>query len=300
MPVKTAAEIAFDLRDSGSIEQFERFSLALPGTRDLFAVFDGIPADELNSDAHAKALAAKLMGRLVESGDIRSFLSCIGSHSVPDIAKDKQSWLKTVVENTPGVHDTAIRALAMANIDRELLDIPIKDRIEQYFDGLLKTKNNVLNGISPFEVGAVLELSGKYRLMQQYYEMVLKARDRNTDRAIVEPAQERLIFAQAGLAIANDAAVRRRIESQYKKSARDWSVSLGQLPLTINLHSYREAIERFYEDRHDRTTTLTTKSAPEVHVVQRVDDAVILKAEESPAPDETTCCSAWIQSPRSS
>ena len=198
------------------------------------------------------------------------------AHSAPDMAKDRQAWLGRIVSNAPGVHRSAIRALAAADIDRELLDIQLKDRIEQYFDGLLKAKNKELNAISPFEVGAVLELSGKYRLMQQYYEMVHKARDRHTDRAIVEFAQERLVFAQAGLAdVANDAKVRRRIEEQYKRSAREWMVDLAQLPPTIKLHGYREAIERFYEERQIRTVAPAAKNSPEVPALPRASEEAI-------------------------
>lgn len=286
VPMKAVAEIAADMRRAGATERFEEFALALPGTK-AFTVFEGIPVDELNADEHAKILLAKLISRLAETGELKAFLGCVVAHSAPDMAKDKQAWLGTVVGNASGVHSTAIRALAAADIDRELLDIHLKDRIEQYFDGLLKAKNKELNAISPFEVGSVLELSGKYRLMQQYYEMVLKARDRHTDRAIVEFAQERLVFAQAGLAdVANDAKVRRRIEEQYKRSAREWLVDLAQMPLTIKLHSYREAIERFYEEHQVRTAAPAAKSLPEVPVLPRAGEAAIAPktAEAVPIP----------------
>ncbi len=267
---KVVAGIGADLRGAGDAERFEKFALALRGTK-AFAVFDDIPVDELSADARAHTLAAKLITRLAETGELgelRAFLSCVVVHSVPDMAKDKQAWLGTVVSNAPDVHCTAIRALAAANIVREQLDIQLKDRIEQYFDGLLKVRNKDLGGISPFEVGSVLELSGKYRLMQQYYELVLKSCDRHTDRAIVEFAHERLVFANVGLAqVTNQTKVRRRIEEQYKRSAREWSIDLAHLPLTINLHGYHEAIERFYEERQVGTVEPVAKNVPELVVL---------------------------------
>ncbi len=284
--VRSVAEIAADMRGAGATERFEEFTLVLPGTK-AFAVFEGIPVDELNADEHAKALLVKLISHLAETGELRAFLGCVVAHSVPDMSKDKQAWLGTVVSNAPGFHLAAIRALAAADINRDQLDIQLKDRIEQYFDGLLKAKNTELNGISPFEVGAVLELSGKYRLMQQYYEMVLKARDRHMDPAIVEFVQERLVFAQAGLAaVANDVRVRRRIEEQYKRSAREWSVDLAQLQMTINLHGYLEAIERFYQEHQVRSAELAAKISPEVRVTPRAVEAAIAPkaAEAVPVP----------------
>lgn len=270
VPLKAAVEIAADLSKAGDTERFEKFALALRGTK-AFAVFDGIPIDTLNADTHMQTLAAKLITRLVETGELKDFLSCMVGRPVPDISKEKQDWLGKVVLNEPGIHSKSIRTLAAADINREQLDIQSKDRIEQYFEGLLKTRNTELNDISPFEVGAALELSGKYRLMQQYYEMVLKARDRHTDLTIVEFAQERLVAAQAGLAaVANDGKVRRRFEEQFKRSAREWSINLAQVPVTVNLHGYREAIERFYEERRD------VQMAPAV-AKKALEDPVLLK-----------------------
>lgn len=123
--------------------------------------------------------------------------------------------------------------------------------------------------------------------MQQMLRNGAQSATRRTDRAIVEFAQERLVFAQAGLAdVANDAKVRRRIEEQYKRSAREWLVNLAQMPLTIKLHSYREAIERFYEEHQVRTATPAAKSLPEVPVLPRAGEAAIAPktAEAVPIP----------------
>lgn len=273
VPTKVVAAIAADLRRAGDGKRFEEFALVLPRTK-AFAVFDDIPVDELKEDKRARAILANLIGRLAETGDLKAFLDCVVAHLVPDMAKDKQVWLRMVVSDAPGVHRNAIRALATSDVNRDRLDIQLKDRIEQYFDGLLRANNAELNTVSPFEVGAVIELSGKFRLMQQYYEMVLKARTRDMDPAIVGFAQERLVFALAGLAnVQKDAKARRRIEDEYKRSARDWSVNLGRLPPTISLHGYREAIERFYEESQVHPAAPPATSSPEIPVLPRTSEA---------------------------
>jgi superfamily I DNA/RNA helicase len=267
VPAKVAAGIASDIYKN-SDKQFEEFALALDATK-AFAVFEDIPVDELNANTYLQSVAAKLIIRLAKSGKMKEFFGCMVEHSVPDMAKNKRDWLETVINNTPSIHSAAIRALASTEIDRELLDIPLKDRIEQYFDSLIKTRNKELNSISPFEVGIVLELSGKYKLMRQYYELVFSARNQKTLREIVMFVQERLVFALAGLAnVTKDQKSRRRIEEEYRKSARDWSVDLTRLPQSINLHRYREVIDRFYEDH---TTAPIAGDAVKVPILPRED-----------------------------
>lgn len=282
---KIAAEVAQALTEAGDSVRLESFAHALPGTRAL-AVFDNINIDELNTDAFAKKLAAKLIVRLAAAGDFRSFFACVGSGSIPELPKDKQGWVRRAINNTPGFHLESIRALAAADFDREQSDPQLRDGIEQYFDGLLKAKNAELDSVSPFEVGAVLELSGKYRLMQQYYELVLNARDRNSDPAIIKFSKERLVHSQMKLAeVTNDSKARRRIEDKYKRFAREWSIDLSDLPPTFSLHGYREAVESFYGERRFSSVAAIDKSVPGVPSLPSADDlATSPSIDQPPSP----------------
>lgn len=248
VPMKTVGEVAGDLWTKGRPEDFDAFARALPGTK-AFAVFDGLDPVTRESDPRATTLAGALVLRLAEQGDLRAYLGCVAANVLPEVSKDTAKWVGTAVRDVPGLHRDGIRALAANELEPNLIDAALRDRIEQYFEGLFKSRHRDLNQVSPFEVGAVLELSGKYRLMKIYYEMVFNARDRATDPEIVRFAQERLVFAQAGLAaVAKNDRARRQIEKEYKESARDWSVDLGSLPQSVKLHRYRDSIEQFYRD----------------------------------------------------
>ncbi len=255
VPPKTVVDIAAELWRSSRNDEFEMVALAQQGTR-AFAVFDDLTADNLLQPT-VRRLAIRLVTRLADSGDLRGYLGIlVAPHQLPDVAKATTAWVESAVRGDADVHRDGIRALAANGIDPDSLDAGLRDRIEQYFEGLIKSKHKALSIVSPFEVGVVLELSGKYKLMQQYYELVFKARDRTTDPEIVQFAQERIVFARVGLAsVTKDAKLRARLEKEYKESARDWSISLSNLPLRINLHSYQASIDRFYQEQEQPAAT---------------------------------------------
>lgn len=245
---KTVADIAAELWRSSRNAEFETVALAQQGMR-AFAVFDGLTADDLLQPT-VRCLATRLVTRLAELGDLRGYLGILVAQQLPDVAKATTVWVESVVRGVADVHRDSIRALAGSGIDPDSLDAGLRDRIEQYFEGLIKSKHKALTLVSPFEVGAVLELSGKYKLMQQYYELVFKARGRSTDLEIVRFAEERIVFARVGLAsVTKDAKLRARLEKEYKESAREWSISLSNVPLGINLHRYQVSIDRFYQEQ---------------------------------------------------
>lgn len=248
IPAKTIAEVAGDLWTKGSPEDFDAFARALPVAKS-FAVFDGIGAAARDSDAKAADLARALVLRFAQKGDLRGYLGCVVAHVLPEVSKETANWVHKVAHGMPGLHRDAIRAAAASDLDPDMVDAPLRDQIEQYFDDLFKSRHKDIIQVSPFEVGAVLELSGKYVLMQKYYEMVLKARERSTDPEIIRFAQERLVFAQVGLAeVAKNERRRRQLEQGYRESARDWSIDPGSLPLRVKLHRYRDSIEEFYRE----------------------------------------------------
>jgi hypothetical protein len=248
VPSKMVADIAAELWRSSRNDEFEVVALAQRGTK-AFAVFDDLTADDRLQPA-VRSLATRLVTRLAELGDLHGYLGILMAHQLPDVAKATTAWVESAVREAPDVHRDGIRALAASGIDSDSIDAGLRDRIEQYFDGLIKSKHKALPLVSPFEVGVVLELSGKYKLMQQYYELVLKARDRTTDLEIVGFAQERIVFARVGLAnVTKDMKLRARLEKEYKNSAREWSIALSNVPLRINLHSYQASIDRFYQEQ---------------------------------------------------
>lgn len=262
VPTKTVSDIAAELWRSSRNDEFETVALAQQGTR-AFAVFDGLTADEL-LQPKVRLLAIRLVTRLAELGDLRSYLGVLVAHQLPDVAKETTTWVASAVRESAGVHRDSIRALAASGIDPDSLDAGLRDRIEQYFEGLIKSRHKDLNLVSPFEVGVVLELSGKFKLMQQYYEMVFKARDRTTDPEIVHFALERRIYALAGLAsvTTKDAKRRAGFEKEYKELAREWSISLPDLPLRINLHPYQASIDHFYLEQKQQAATLKEPILP--------------------------------------
>ncbi len=248
VPPKTVADIAAELWRSSRNDEFETVALAQRGTR-AFAVFDGLTAEDwLNPTV--RCLATRLVTRLAELGDLHGYLGILVAHQLPDVAKTTTAWVESVVREAPDVHREGIRALAASGIDSDSIGTGLRDRIEQYFDGLIKSKHKALSLVSPYEVGVVLELSGKYKLMQQYYELVYKARDRTTDLEIVRFAQERIVFARVGLAnVTKDVRLRARLEKEYKESARDLSINLSNVPSRINLHPYQASIDSFYQEQ---------------------------------------------------
>jgi hypothetical protein len=244
--LKTVSDIAVGLWRSSREDEFETVALAQQGAR-AFAVFEGLTADD-RSQPKARRLATRLVTCLAERGDLRGYLGILVAHQLPDVSKVTTAWVESAVQEAADVHRDGIRALAASGIDPDSLDAGLRDWIEQYFDGLIRSKHKVLSNVTPFEVGVVLELSGKYKLMQQYYELVFKARDPTTDPEIVHFAKERIVFARVGLVsvMTKDVKLRARLEKEYKESARQWSISLPNLPSRINLHPYRALIDRFY------------------------------------------------------
>lgn len=246
MSAKTIADLGGEFWTRGEMENFDAFARSLPDGK-AFAVFDGISSTARESEPQAGTLACKLLLRLAEHGDLRGYLGCLVDEVLSECSKETAKWVALTAKRVAGLHRDGIRALAAKGLNDSSVDAPLRDRIEKYFDDLLKSEHKDLNQVSPFEVGAVLELSGKYKLMQTYYEMVLRARDRSMDPVIVQFAQERLVFAKTGLArVAKKESARRQFEKEYKESARDWSVDLENLPSSVNLHRYEDSIKQFY------------------------------------------------------
>lgn len=248
VPAKTIAEIAGDVWIKGGADAFDAFARTLPGAK-AFAVFEGISAAARESSEQAIALAGELALRAARQGDLRGYLSCVVAPALPEMSKETASWIATVVSGVPHLHRDAIRALAASHLDRDQTDPRLRDRIEAYLEGLLKARHEELNQVTPFEVGAVLELSGKYRLMLSYYEKVLKACNRLTDPKILQFVRERLVSAKRGLAeITKDERAQRRIEKEYRESAREWSINAESVASSIKLNAYRDSIDRFYRE----------------------------------------------------
>lgn len=261
VPPRTVADIAAELWRSSRNDEFETVALVQQGTR-AFLVFDDLTTDDLRQPT-VHRLATRLVTRLAEQGDLRGYLGILVAQQLPDVAKETTAWVESAVRGTANVHRDGIRALAASGIDPDSLDAGLRDRIEQYFESLIKSKHKDLSLVSPFEVGVFLELSGKYKLMQQYYELVFNARDRTTDIEIVQFAQERIVFARAGLAnVTKDVKLRARLEKDYKESARKWSISLSNLPLRINLHPYQASIDRFYQVQGQLTAAAEEQIQP--------------------------------------
>jgi hypothetical protein len=289
VPVKTIVELAGDLWTNGGADDFGAFARALPATTAL-AVFEGIPATVRESDPQAATLAGELLLRLAQRGDLRGYLGWLVDGTPPGISSETARWVKSAASKCPGLHRQGIRVLAAKDFDSKSIDAPLRDRIEEYFDNLIKLKHKDLNQVSPFEVGAVLELSGKFKLMQTYYEMVLKASDRSTDPQIVQFARERLLFAKVGLAnVTKKESIRRQIEKDYKESARDWSINLGTMPSSVNLHRHRDSIEQFYHELAQPTdfadearSVLQEDNPPPGAEKERPEDGGLLLSPERP------------------
>jgi hypothetical protein len=261
IPLSIVTEIATDMYKSGKLEQIDEFALSLSGAK-AFAVFNSIPVAELESNANARELAVKLFVQLAENGQINEFFNC-AVNSVQDVKdEERQKWIKKVGMKTSGIHCSTIRGLADKGIDSTNISIDLRDNIEKYFDTLITDKNPDLTRISPFEVGAVLEISKKYTLMRNYYERVIDACNRHTDPKILEFARQRLVFSLSRLAdTTKKQEARQSIEKKYRDHAREWGIGdPKQLSEAINISDYREEIERFYDERKRDSTETEIKN----------------------------------------
>lgn len=234
--------------EKASEEQFMAFARVLPRSSAM-KVLEVIPVAVRQSNARISNFAGELLLDLARTGDLQEYMSWLVGPRPPGVSEQLSNWVKSVASKASGLHRDALRALANHAFESKDIQASLRDSIDRYFDPLIKGRSKELAQVSPFEVGAILELSGKFRTMQSYYDMVHRGRDRLTDPQIIEFVRERLLFAKVGLAsVTESVAKKRQIQSEIEKEAREWAINRNTIPSHISLGRYQSAIEQFYRD----------------------------------------------------
>jgi hypothetical protein len=283
LSVKTIIEITTRIVELDRPDLVEAVALALPPQK-AFVCLDGMTHEYLDRLSSAE-LVTRLLSQLAATEKWKLLFDCLLKGQAPDLSKERQTWLTTFVDSATNTHEEIIRILARADGLRG--DHAAETNVSTYFDRLLKRKTAALSNVSPFEVGAAIEMSGMFALAQRFYDLLLGSTDRTTDPELLTFARERWLMSQIGLigVMRTRERSRKSIEDKYKKSARTWGIEWAKLPRYINLHQYEEAIARFYSER------AAVKGAATGGVPGKLPPPTIAQPDAtkpvSPLPDET-------------